>query len=81
MYVHTHFFFWYLKNQIPHPDKGCKDFYTTANNSFYFLYVFQVTELERSLVSEKPTSVLINEETKVWREEDLCLVTIKAPDL
>ena len=40
-----------------------------------------VTELERSLVSEKPTSVLINEETKVWREEDLCLVTIKAPDL
>ena len=40
-----------------------------------------VTELERSLVSEKPTSVLINEENKVWSEEDLCLVTIKAPDL
>ena len=40
-----------------------------------------VTELEGSLASEKPTSVLINEETKVWREKDLCLVTINAPDL
>lgn len=34
------FFFWYLKNQIPHPDKGGKDFNTMANNSFYFLYVY-----------------------------------------
>ena len=40
-----------------------------------------VTELERSLASEKPTSILINEETKVWREKDLCLVIIKASDL
>ena len=26
-------------------------------------------------------SQFINEETKVWREKDLCLVTINAPDL